>query len=74
MNLRKTPRATRKIACILSDYPGKSGRGGYAVGLDTAQECRLDCRVLREAGYDIGPLPPADDLMRRLERRRRPNA
>ncbi len=37
VNLRKAPPAERRIACILSDYPGKSGRGGYAVGLDTAK-------------------------------------
>src|SRR5580704_7607147 len=37
VRLRKTPRAARKIACVLSDYPGKKGRGGYAVGLDTAK-------------------------------------
>ena len=43
VNLRKTPRASRKIACVLSDYPGKDGRIGYAVGLDTGEECRRDC-------------------------------
>ena len=37
VGLRKTPRANRKIACILSDYPGKEGRSGYAVGLDTGK-------------------------------------
>ncbi len=65
VNLRKTPRAQRKIACILSDYPGKSGRGGYAVGLDTAKSVASIAESLRNSGYDIGPLP--SDLMRCLE-------
>src|ERR1019366_5413964 len=37
VKLRKTPSANRKIACVLSDYPGKQGRCGYAVGLDTGK-------------------------------------
>ncbi|MGH6830602.1 MAG: cobaltochelatase subunit CobN, partial [Methylocella sp.] len=37
VTLRKIPRAARKIACVLSDYPSRQGRGGYAVGLDTAK-------------------------------------
>ena len=37
VNLRKTPPAKRKIVCVISDYPGKQGRTGYAVGLDTAK-------------------------------------
>lgn len=67
ISLRKTPRAQRKIACILSDYPGKSGRGGYAVGLDTAKSVASIADCLHQAGYEIGPLP--HDLMRHLEER-----
>ncbi|MDQ6704179.1 MAG: cobaltochelatase subunit CobN [Pseudomonadota bacterium] len=67
VRLRKTPRAARKIACVLSDYPGKQGRGGYAVGLDTAKSIASIASSMREAGYDIGPLPRTDDLMRHLE-------
>ncbi|WP_036263617.1 cobaltochelatase subunit CobN [Methylocapsa aurea] len=67
VRLRKTPPGERKIACILSDYPGKSGRGGYAVGLDTAKSVASIAALLREAGYDIGSLPESDDLMRNLE-------
>ena len=39
-NLARTPRADRRFACILSDYPAKAGRTGYAVGLDTPQQCQ----------------------------------
>lgn len=65
--LRKTPRAARKIACVLSDYPGKRGRTGYAVGLDTAKSIAAMTHLMREAGYSVGPLPDTDQLMRHLE-------
>ena len=67
VRLRKTPRAARKIACVLSDYPSRQGRGGYAVGLDTAKSVASIAGSMREAGYGIGPLPRTDELMRHLE-------
>ena len=67
VRLRKTPRAARKIACVLSDYPNRQGRGGYAVGLDTAKSIASIALAMRDAGYSIGPLPRADELMRGLE-------
>jgi cobaltochelatase CobN len=67
VRLRKTPASKRRIACILSDYPGKAGRGGYAVGLDTAKSVASIAETLREVGYAIGILPDADHLMRALE-------
>ncbi len=67
VTLRKTPRAARKIACVLSDYPSRQGRGGYAVGLDTAKSVASIASSMREAGYRIGPLPRTDELMRHLE-------
>ena len=69
ITLRKTPRAARKIACVLSDYPSRQGRGGYAVGLDTAKSVASIAGMLHVAGYDVGPLPHADKLMRHLEER-----
>jgi cobaltochelatase CobN len=67
VRLRKTRRGKRKIACVLSDYPGKQGRGGYAVGLDTAKSVASIASSMREAGYDVAALPHADELMRHLE-------
>src|ERR1700730_5642693 len=67
VKLRKTPRAARKIACVLSDYPSRQGRGGYAVGLDTAKSVASIAGSMRGDGYGIGPLPRTDELMRRLE-------
>ena len=40
--LRRLPAGERRLACILSDYPGKGGRSGYAVGLDTPQSVARD--------------------------------
>jgi cobaltochelatase CobN len=65
--LRKTPRKERRLACVLSDYPSKGGRGGFAVGLDTPRSVHAIAELLREADYAVGSLPPADALMRRLE-------
>lgn len=67
VRLRKTPRAERRLACVLSDYPSKGGRGGFAVGLDTPKSVHAIAEVLREAGYAIESLPPANALMRQLE-------
>ncbi len=67
VRLRKMPRAERKLACVLSDYPSKGGRGGFAVGLDTPRSVHAIAELLRDAGYTIGALPPVDALMRSLE-------
>ncbi|MEJ0092149.1 MAG: cobaltochelatase subunit CobN [Methylocella sp.] len=67
VRLRKTSPSQRRIACILSDYPGKAGRGGYAVGLDTAKSVASIAALLGGAGYAMGALPDAVHLMRALE-------
>jgi cobaltochelatase CobN len=36
--LRATPRAERRVAMLLSDYPGAGGQIGHAVGLDTDRQ------------------------------------
>ena len=64
--LRRTPRATRRLACVLSDYPGKGGRGGYAVGLDTPASLIAIADHLRREGFAIGDLPDPGVLMARL--------
>ncbi len=67
VRLRKTPCGERKIACVLSDYPGRQGRGGYAVGLDTAKSVASIAATLREAGYFVSLLEDPGTLMRKLE-------
>ena len=69
IRLRRTPAAERKLAMVLSDYPGKLGREAYAVGLDTPASVAAICEDLRAAGYAIGELPATADLMERLKRR-----
>jgi cobaltochelatase CobN len=34
VRLQQAPRATRRVAVVLPDYPGAFGRTSYAVGLD----------------------------------------
>jgi len=63
---RKRPRE-RRIALVLSDYPAKGGRVGYAVGLDTAKSVNVIASALRKAGYEIGELAADNALMRTLE-------
>ncbi|RFB76299.1 cobaltochelatase subunit CobN [Methylovirgula sp. 4M-Z18] len=61
--LRRTQPCDRAIACVLSDYPAKGGRAGYAVGLDTPASVTAIADLLREADYDIGALPATKDIM-----------
>ncbi len=55
--LRRTSPADRRLAMVLSDYPGRGGREGYALGLDTPASVMAICEDLRAAGYRIGTLP-----------------
>ena len=54
--LARTPRAERRLACILSDYPAKAGRTGYAVGLDTPRSVVTIARRLAQEGFTVDPL------------------
>jgi cobaltochelatase CobN len=69
VNLRRKPRATRRIACILSDYPMKGGRSAYAVGLDTPASVLSIAETLAAEGYSVEPIDAGDALMRTLENR-----
>ena len=52
--LGATAPAERKIALVLSNYPARGGRAGYAVGLDTTESALDILRLLRSEGYDVG--------------------
>ncbi|WP_159730230.1 cobaltochelatase subunit CobN [Methylosinus sp. Ce-a6] len=72
--LRRLDDREKSLALVLSDYPARRGRGGYAIGLDTPRSVIAICDVLREAGYDLRDSHPAlrsreaaGDLMRALE-------
>ena len=45
--LRRKPNAEKKLALILSDYPAKGGRTGYAVGLDTRERGAIVAALVR---------------------------
>ncbi len=64
--LRRTPRAARRLGLILSDYPGKAGRGGYAVGLDAPASLAGIAASLAEAGYGVAPITDVAATMAHL--------
>ncbi len=52
--LRRTPQPERRLALVLSNYPARGGRAGYAVGLDTTESALEILSLLRNGGYDVG--------------------
>ncbi|MBB4039564.1 cobaltochelatase CobN [Microvirga flocculans] len=68
VRLARTPRPERRLALILSDYPARGGRAGFAVGLDTPASACAILELLREAGYDAARDFSAESLMPRLTR------
>ena len=54
VRLGRMPRFERRLAVVLSDYPARGGRTGYAVGLDTAASAAAILTLLSEQGYDTG--------------------
>ncbi len=72
--LSRTPRDERKLAIVLSDYPARGGRSGYAVGLDSFDSVREILRMLREEGYDAGAGEmAAAALVRKLSQKKAPS-
>ncbi len=57
--LAGTPRARRRIAIVLSDYPAIGGQRGHAVGLDTFASLAAILRILAESGYTTEAADPA---------------
>jgi cobaltochelatase CobN len=55
--LRHLVNGDKKVALILSDYPAKGGRAGYAVGLDTEASARAIVARLNAEGYGAAPAP-----------------
>jgi len=52
--LRHKPNETKALALILSDYPARRGRSGYAIGLDAEASAHAIVEALEETGYDVG--------------------
>jgi len=55
--LRRKPNQDKSLALILSDYPARRGRGGYAIGLDAEASVHEIVEALQEAEYDVGAAP-----------------
>jgi cobaltochelatase CobN len=64
--LRRTEPKYKKIAFVLSDYPAKGGRAGYAVGLDTFASVHEIALRIGHEGYPVGDVPSAEDIARYL--------
>ncbi|MER9582372.1 cobaltochelatase subunit CobN [Mesorhizobium sp. M0276] len=57
IRLQQTPRAGRKLAILIPDYPSAPGRTGYAVGLDVPSSVLAMLHDLREQGYGVEGIP-----------------
>lgn len=67
LELQAAPRAERRIAVLIPDYPGAPGRTGYAVGLDVPSSVLAILSDLKDAGYTVEAIPETPrDLMRLL--------
>jgi len=66
LRLARTPRAERRLALVLSDYPARGGRTGFAVGLDTSASAVAILDLLRDAGYDAARGFDAEALIPQL--------
>ncbi len=53
VNLRKKENKNKKMALILSDYPQRAGRKGYAVGLDAIRSADEILAMLDAEGYVV---------------------
>ncbi len=51
------PRAEKRIAVLMPDYPGAAGRASYAVGLDVPQSIVALLEDLADAGYAVSDAP-----------------
>jgi cobaltochelatase CobN len=56
--LAARPYAERRIALVLSDYPGAAGQIAHAVGLDAIASARTILLLLHGEGYDVSADPP----------------
>ena len=67
-HLRRTPRADRRVALVLSNYPLKGGREGYAVGLDALESVARIATAMHDDGYRVASLPTGRALIDRLDK------
>ena len=58
--LATTPRSERKLALVLSDYPGAAGQAAHAVGLDAIASTAEILQLLNSEGFDVGDALPGN--------------
>ncbi len=63
VRLAQTPPSERRVAVVLSDYPGVGGQRGHAVGLDSFASLDAILHDLRDAGFTTGELPDRTALV-----------
>ena len=56
--LATTPRGERRLALVLSDYPGAAGQAAHAVGLDAIASTVAILQLLNAEGFDVGDTLP----------------
>jgi cobaltochelatase CobN len=57
--LRATPRADRRVAIVLANYPIRDGRLANGVGYDAPQSTVEILKTLKQAGYDLAAPSPS---------------
>ncbi len=55
--LRRTAEADKRLAIVLSAYPGREDQMAHAVGLDAPESTVETLNVLRDRGYAIANIP-----------------
>ncbi len=69
VRVQEKPRAERRIAVLMPDYPAAPGRTGYAVGLDVPASVAALLSDLAAAGYGVRDAPQTSRaLLDRLDR------
>ncbi len=63
VDLRRTPRAERKVGIVLFNFPPNSGNTGTAMHLSVFASLHNTLRALRDEGYDVD-LPPSVEALR----------
>jgi magnesium chelatase subunit H len=66
IELRKTPRAERKLAIVLFNFPPNAGNTGTAAHLSVFASLHNTLRTLRAEGYDVEVPASVDELRRRI--------
>ena len=59
LRLAARPAAERRVALVMSTYPGRDWNMGHAVGLDAPASARAILEDLRQAGYAVAGAPAA---------------